>query len=201
MKYFPLFLAAMLLAGCGKSYTPAEQAYIATVEQSRKEKDEWMKSDSSSPFRRDSTVRFAPLHYFPVDPDFVFHSKLFEYETKDTVIILGTKGEERTVEKFGYVVWNFRGVERMINVYRGISRKGIEYYSIWFTDETTNNETYGVGRYLDFTMNADKNFLYTVDFNLAYNPYCAYSAVFSCAVPTKDDHIDVAIAAGEKKFH
>lgn len=47
----------------------------------------------------------------------------------------------------------------------------------------------------------DPNHVYTIDFNLAYNPYCAYSPNFSCAIPTKEDFITIAINAGEKKFH
>lgn len=197
-----LFLCLIfLLSSCTKSFTPEQKAYIATVEKSRQEKDEWMKNNASSPFNKDSTAHFSPLKYFPVNPDFVFTSVLFENEQKDTVIIFGTKGEERKVVKYGYVVWNRGNEKRTINVYKGVSRTGVEYYSIWFTDKTTNKETYGVGRYIDFTMNDDSDFRYTIDFNLAYNPYCAYSAQFSCAIPTKEDYIDVAIEAGEKKFH
>ncbi|MGE5401501.1 MAG: DUF1684 domain-containing protein, partial [Ignavibacteriales bacterium] len=66
---------------------------------------------------------------------------------------------------------------------------------------TTNDETYGVGRYLDFEKNENPDYVYTIDFNLAYNPYCAYSPNYSCAIPTKDDYVDLAIRAGEKKFH
>lgn len=201
MRYGILFLFCGLLISCGRTYTPEQQAYIASVEQSRLEKDEWMKSNPASPFTKDSSIHFSPLKYFPVNPDFVFHSKLYEYEHKDTVTIFGTKGEERKVVKYGYVVWKRDDGERNINVYKGVSRTGHEYSSIWFTDKTTGTTTYGVGRYLDVEIQADKEFVYTIDFNKAYNPYCAYSAMFSCAIPTKEDYIDVAIEAGEKIFH
>jgi uncharacterized protein (DUF1684 family) len=197
---FALFLSLLLLS-CGRTYTPEEKAYIASIMKSRQEKDDWMKNDPSSPFKRDSLSHFAPLKYFDVDPDFKFTSTLREYPQKDTVIILGTKGEERKTVKYGYVLWNFRGKEIPINVYKGVSRTGQEYYSIWFTDKTTGKTTYHVGRYLDFELNPDKNFLYTIDFNEAYSPYCSYSSSYSCAVPSKDDHIDVEITAGEKSFH
>jgi uncharacterized protein (DUF1684 family) len=86
-------------------------------------------------------------------------------------------------------------------VYKSFSSKGETYYSIWFTDKTTNDETYGVGRYLDFELNDDENFIYTIDFNLAYNPYCAYNPDYTCAIPTKEDYVDLKIEAGEKKYH
>ncbi|MCL4278406.1 MAG: DUF1684 domain-containing protein, partial [Ignavibacteriaceae bacterium] len=81
------------------------------------------------------------------------------------------------------------------------SRTGEPYYSIWFTDKTTGKETYGVGRYLDFELNENPDFIYTIDFNKAYNPYCAYSAMFTCPIPRKEDYIDMSIEAGEKNFH
>ncbi|RPI65036.1 MAG: DUF1684 domain-containing protein, partial [Ignavibacteriales bacterium] len=130
-----------------------------------------------------------------------FKSKLNEYEHKDSITIFGTKGEERKVIRYGYVTLNYNNKEYKVNVYKGESNTGETYYSIWFTDKTTGEETYGVGRYIDFELNPDKDFIYTIDFNLAYNPYCAYSPDYSCAIPTKEDHIDLYIEVGEKIFH
>jgi uncharacterized protein (DUF1684 family) len=201
VKYIPIISVIFFFLSCGKSYTPEQQEYISSIEKSRAEKDEWMKSDSLSPFTRDTTTQFSPLKYYPVNPDFVFYSKLYNYSQQDTVSIFGTKGEERRVVRYGYVLWNREGIDIAITVYKGTSKKGIEYFSIWFTDKTTGKETYGVGRYLDFTYVSDPEHLYTIDFNLAYSPYCAYSPMYSCAIPSKEDYIDVAIEAGEKTFH
>lgn len=201
MKTIVAIIASSVLYSCGKTYTPEQEAYISTVEQARIEKDFWMENDPSSPFNKDTTVTFAPLNYYPVDPDFVFKSRLFAFEQKDTIIIFGTKGEERKVVKYGYVLWERSGGEQRITVYKGVSRTGKEYYSIWFTDRTTGKETYHVGRYIDFELHPDPEYVYTVDFNGAYNPYCAYSPQFSCAIPSKEDHIDAAIEAGERNFH
>jgi uncharacterized protein (DUF1684 family) len=184
-----------------KRYTPAEREYINKIEKQRLEKDMEMKNDPDSPFNQDQKAHYAPLKYFDVNPDFVFKSKLFEYNPKDTIKIFGTKGEERKVVKYGYVIITYKGKKYNINVYKGKTKSGQEYYSIWFTDKTTNNESYGVGRYLDFEKMKDSNYVYTIDFNLAYNPYCSYSAKYSCAVPTKEDYLDIAVEAGEKKFH
>lgn len=201
MKFLSIIIVSCLFLSCGKMYSPEEKIYIASVQKSRQTKDDFMKNDPSSPFKRDSLSHFSPLKYFDVDPDFKFTSVLHEFDQKDTVIILGTKGEERKTVKFGYLLWKFRGKEYRINVYKGFTRSGQEYYSIWFTDRTTGKTTYHVGRYIDFELNPDKNHLYTIDFNDAYSPYCSYSSSYSCAVPSKEDFIDVAIEAGEKSFH
>ena len=54
---------------------------------------------------------------------------------------------------------------------------------------------------MNFTKVDDPENIYTIDFNLTYNPYCAYTKDYTCPIPSKDDHIDIAITAGEKKFH
>ena len=194
-------ILTLFLLSCGKDYSPEQKVYIAKVEKERVDKNEWMKNDPSSPFNQKSKVEFHDLKYFDVDPAFVFESKLYEYNPKDTIIIYGTKGEPRKTVRFGYVLINFENQQHKINVYQGSTSSGEIYYSIWFTDKTTNNESYGVGRYIDFEKVDDPNHVYKIDFNEAYNPYCAYSPDFSCAVPTKEDHIPLEIKAGEKKFH
>jgi uncharacterized protein len=194
-------VSGLLLSSCGIEYTPEQQKYVTSIEKMRKEKDDYMKNNPGSPFNADSNAVYHPLNYYPVDPNFVFKSKLYRYEKKDTVDVYGTKGEVRKTIKFGYIKFNFESKEYKMKVYQGQTKSGVKYYSIWFIDNTTGKETYGVGRYLDFELNADDNFIYTIDFNLAYNPYCSYSAKYSCAVPTKDDYINLAVTAGEKNFN
>ncbi|MBE2281516.1 MAG: DUF1684 domain-containing protein [Ignavibacteriaceae bacterium] len=199
-KYlFTIIYLLLLLAGCNKPLElPAN--YTVTIEQLRIEKDISMRDSETSPFNVDTTIEFSKLKYFPVNQKFVFESKLYEYDNKEEITIFGTKGEARKVLKFGYVVFNYDGKEHKINVYLGKSKDGTEYHSIWFTDLTTGKETYKVGRYLDFEYSSDKSKKYLIDFNLAYNPYCAYSPIYSCAIPSKEDFIDIAITAGEKIF-
>jgi len=203
-KYLQLLLlisATFFLTSCGKDYTQAELEYIKTIQDSRTEKDSIFQNDSSSPFNFKGKAEFHPLNYFNIDPEFVLKSKLYDYNTKDTIAIFGTKGEERSSVRYGYLKLNYKETEFDLNVYETIYQDTLEYYSIWFTDETTNDETYGVGRYINFEHDENLDHIYKIDFNTAYNPYCAYTSTYSCAIPTKEDHIAVAIKAGEKKFH
>ncbi|MDH7604036.1 MAG: DUF1684 domain-containing protein [Melioribacter sp.] len=201
MKYSLIAILFFLLFSCGQKYTEEEINYIKSIEEQRKIKNEYMKNDPASPFNYKGKVEFHELKYFDVDPKFVFKSKLYEYNPKDTITIYGTKGEARKAVRFGYVLINYENKEYKVNVYEGTTKSGEKYYSIWFTDKTTNKETYGVGRYLDFEKHNNPDYIYIIDFNLAYNPYCAYSPNYSCAIPTKEDFIPIEIKAGEKKFH
>jgi Uncharacterized conserved protein len=69
-----------------------------------------------------------------------------------------------------------------------------------FADETSADETYGAGRYLDLKKTPGASTM-VLDFNKAYNPYCAYSDNFSCPFPPKENILKVAIKAGEKSYH
>ncbi len=199
-NFIIIFASILFLFSCGKDYSIEDKAYINSVEQHRKEKNSTMKNSQSSPFNSRTKVKFHELNYFDVDPAFVFKSRLFEFPEKDTITIFGTKGEPRETVKFGFLTFNFQNKNYKMNVYESGSGNQ-KYYSLWFTDKTTNEETYGVGRYIDFELNRNPDFEYTIDFNLAFNPYCAYSPDYSCAIPSKEDYIDLAITAGEQKFH
>ena len=200
--YLLFFIIALgACSSCVKNYSREQREYISLIKKLREEKNISFEKEDDSPFNHKSKVHFEPLKYYEVDPGFVFKSRLVEYPEKDTLKVYGTKGEERKAVRYGYVKFNYEKKEYKLNVYQGFTKDKQEYYSIWFTDQTTGNETYGVGRYLDFELKAQPDYIYTIDFNLSYNPYCAYSPEYSCAVPLKEDHIDLAVKAGEKKFH
>jgi len=75
------------------------------------------------------------------------------------------------------------------------------YLFLPFTDATTGVETYESGRYIDLQTGDIKNNQVVIDFNKAYNPYCAYvSGVYNCPIPPRENHLPVAILAGEKRF-
>lgn len=204
---FLISLLSVLLISCSKKQI--DPNYLKEIENFRAEKDSIFKFDPNSPFNRDKSVKFTGLKYFDVNPDFVFKSKLYRYAIPETVIVLGTKGEERTQIKYGYFQFTYKGKTHKINVYKYPEtsiKEGKEYLrnylAVWFRDLTTGDETYEVGRYLDVDEESpDPEHLYTLDFNKAYNPYCAYTPIYSCAIPREEDFINIRITAGEKKYH
>lgn len=174
--------------------------YTVDLLTERAEKDFTLRNEANSPFNRDPEAVFSNLKYFDPDTNFIFRSKLFKLDTEDTVTIMGTRGEQRKAFRVGYVVLNHKDAQHKLNVYKSLGSQGQPYYSIWFTDETSGNESYHIGRYLDFKMETDEDFIYTIDMNRAYNPYCAYSELFTCPIPTEDDHLNFSVLAGEKNF-
>ncbi len=174
--------------------------------------EDFMKGPDS-PFGRDTTVEFHGIKWFPINPVFRGKSVLHRYDDPETVSVYGTKGEERKNLRYGY--FEFAVPDSLgaaytirINAYKFTphDKKRFELYrnnlSLWFTDRTTGKETYGVGRYIELgEENVDPDFVYTIDLNKAFNPYCAYSDMFSCAIPRKEDRIDIALRVGEMKYH
>jgi uncharacterized protein len=178
----------------------ADEDYINQILKERKDKDDFMREDPLSPFNRNEKIEFSPLRYFDPDPRFVFKSKLYKYETSDSVFIWGTRGEYRLAIIEGYLKFNYEGKEFRVNVYKSFSRNAEPFYSIWFTDRTTGYETYGIGRFLDFHLELDPDHIYTLDFNKAYNPYTAYNSIYTSPIPREEDYLDLEIKAGEKNF-
>ena len=185
----------------GSNEKTLDSSYVTELLNERAKKDSELQFSAYSPFVKDKEAKYSPLKYYDPNPDFIFHSKLYEYDKKDTVDIFGTRGEVRPTVVEGYLILNYKGDEYRINLYKNTEQNGQVYYSIWFTDKTTGKETYGVGRYLDFEKVDDPNHIYTIDFNKAYNPYCAYSVQYTCPIPREEDYIDLEITAGEKRFH
>ena len=180
-------------------------AVIRSILAHRAEMEEFFRSSPYSPFAGDPAVRFEGIKWFPPNLEYYLRSTLMRYPRAETVSVFGTKGEERREMKYGYFEFFLRGKTFRLNTYRSIgggSSSEDKLLSVWFTDATTNRETYGVGRYLEVgEEHAGTDSIYTIDFNNAYNPYCAYSARYSCAIPRREDHLDISILAGELKYH
>jgi uncharacterized protein (DUF1684 family) len=210
-------MTGMVVAGCsrpGGSLSPADSLRI--VEENlahRMSVDSSHRFDSASPFHADTTIEFHGIKWFPINVHYRVASTLHRYAFPETVTVMGTKGEERRQLRYGYFTFTVpdtlgRSVVLKINVYKftPYDAKRYELYknvlSVWFTDETTGKETYHVGRYVEVgDEHPDADHIYTLDFNKAYNPYCAYSDRYSCAIPRKEDHIDIPMRVGELKYH
>jgi hypothetical protein len=169
--------------------------------------DAFFRNNPESPFANDTSAHYHGINWYPPNLDFYFQSKLYRYANPETVSVFGTKGEERHECKYGYFVIEYAGKEYRLNTYKFTPSdesyaSNPNYLGVWFTDATTGKETYPVGRYVEVeNEQLDPGHMYEIDFNKAYNPYCAYSSIYSCAIPRKEDHFDFPILAGEKRYH
>jgi uncharacterized protein (DUF1684 family) len=204
MKVFAALLLATLV-GCARreARTVSAEDSLRIVRETlsfRAEAEAYLRNDPESPFRRDSSARYVGLRWFPPDVRYALECPLQRYPHPEDVVVFGTQGEARSVVKYGYFLIPYDGKDYRLNVYK--SPDEIRRLSVWFTDETTGKETYEVGRYVNIGDEfPDAGHRYMINFNNAYNPYCAYSATYSCAVPRKEDHLGFPVRAGEMKYH
>ncbi len=162
----------------------------------RKAKDDFFRNDSQSPLDHAQRNTFKGLNYYLENPDLRFDLPLEQVEKPDQIIMATSTGDEQEYLHVGQVRFTVQGQEAGLQVY--VSASGGDYF-IPFVDATAPAETYGAGRYLA-PVDLGGGLL-RVDFNLAYNPYCAYNDYWSCPVPPRVNRIAVRIEAGEKKYH
>ena len=113
-------------------------------------------------------------------------------------------GIERPYLTYGSVNCMVNGHSVTLHIYRSVRSMSMPQYKdhlfLPFMDPTNGNTTYGGGRYLNLTLSDITNDKLTIDFNKAYNPWCAYSDGYNCPIPPIENHLNVAIEAGEKIY-
>ncbi len=163
----------------------------------RNSKDEFFAKDEDSPLTPQQRKQFRSLEYYPENDGFRFAVVLEEFpdQEKEPTEIITSTGDSNTQIRWGKFSFVVDGQEVSLTVFRSVD--GEEFF-LPFADSTSGSETYGAGRYLEVVPLHDGNYL--IDFNYAYNPYCAYNPNWSCPIPPPGNRLKVAIRAGEKLF-
>lgn len=166
---------------------------MESLERLRQVKDEFFGASPHSPLAAEQRQGFAGLRYFPPNPDLDLKLDVERFPTVERVEMQTTTGEVQTYERHGRVRFVVDRQPVELTVYRN------EYgYFLPFADALAGEETYGAGRYLEPEALPDGRL--AVDFNLAYNPYCAYNERWSCPITPRENRIAVPIRAGEKIY-
>lgn len=172
--------------------------YVERIEGEREEKDRFFADHPQSPIPADSRESFDGLSYFDPDPTYRFEVPLSEHAEKEEVTVETTTEGERTYLRWGEFRLEIDGETVTLQAYR---RPGDEGESYWvpFRDETSGEETYGAGRYIDLDESdrtADGDWV--VDLNRAYSPFCAYNEQYECPLIPMENWLDVRVEAGER---
>lgn len=159
----------------------------------RHEKDEYFRHSSEAPLTPDQQRLFNGLRYFPENPDLRLVVEVERLATPETIPMQTSTGDVRDYERFGRFRFEVDGQAAELTIFQ--NELG---YFLPFVDSLAGGETYGAGRYLEPVELADGRF--EVDFNLAYNPYCAYNENWSCPLTPAENRLRVPIRAGEMVF-
>lgn len=170
--------------------------YRAEVTADRRKKDEFMRNSADSPIP-DKAV-FGGLRYFDADPAFRVVSRLdpFPAGQAQKLVIKLTDGSEEVYDQYGHATFSLSGQSCRLLVL-----KHKDDLVLLFRDATSGQETYGGGRYVDVDPNTVHDNEVVIDFNAAYNPYCAYNPSYACPLPPSENKLPVAVRAGERYEH
>jgi len=172
------------------------------IETFRKQKDATYKIPEKTMLTPKLLKGFKGLKYFPVDYSYKVKAQLTKLETHPNIVIKTSTGKSYIYVIYGTLSFNIKGKPYKLNVYQDARLVGspITRNALFlpFTDATSGKETYAGGRYL--VLDIPNGDTLTLDFNLAYNPYCVYNPNHSCPIPPKENNLAVKILTGEKMY-
>ena len=166
----------------------------------RKERDAFFKNHQRSPLLPKNKNNFKGLKYYPFNSQYFFSGQIERLvlhinNPKYYATFLTNKGTNKRYIRYGKFHFQLNSKEYTIEIYKSILS---DMLFIPFKDKTNGKETYEGGRYIDAEILP--GYRVVLDFNMAYNPSCAYNEKFVCALPPRENMLDIEIQAGEKNF-
>jgi uncharacterized protein (DUF1684 family) len=163
------------------------------------------KDATKSPLKKKDLRTFKGLDFFPVDATFIVIAKLTKTANAPTFEMATTTDRKPLYKEYGVLNFQLKGKNCALTIYQSQDDLRDEEYKDYlflpFTDDTSGNESYGGGRYMD-AMTTDEKADGTIElnFNNTYNPYCAYNDKYSCPLTPRKNHLNIEIKAGIKVF-
>jgi uncharacterized protein (DUF1684 family) len=170
-----------------------KETNMQSIKTFRAEKDQFFGRHHQSPLTPAQKQHFKGLNYFPENTELRLEVEIQPTPTSGNINIQTTGGQPQSYQRFGKFKFLVDGQSAELTIY-----KNGQGYFLPFVDALSGQETYPAGRYLEPEKLPNGKFL--VDFNLAYNPYCAYNEQWSCPITPAENRLKVAVRAGEKIF-
>ncbi|MDP3352459.1 MAG: DUF1684 domain-containing protein [Flavobacteriaceae bacterium] len=195
-----LFLIVFL--NCKQSTEQYSNLHIIEVHKFQDKLNKEYANPSSSPLKEEDLTSFEALDFFTADENFKVEA-ILELTPNDPVFEMATTTDRKPLYKrFGIASFSLNGKEYKLNVYQNqqliLDFEYRNYLFLPFTDVTNGHESYKGGRYIDLEIPSNNRL--TIDFNKAYNPYCAYNSKYSCPVVPSENQLNIEIRAGVKAY-
>jgi len=204
MKYILYLIVPLFLISCEEKGPTKEQlAQLEVAKEKQQELNEQYADKEKSPLTAEDFEKFESLEFFPIDLKYIVKASFIQNDFP-VPFEMATSTDRRPVyQKYGSLYFKVDNVKCELPVYQNLSLMEKEEYKNYifvpFTDLTNAKGSYGGGRYLDLELPLNEEIF--LDFNRAYNPYCAYNHKYSCVIPPKENDLKVSIKAGVKAFH
>ena len=163
------------------------------------------KDATKSPLKKKDLKNFNGLDFFPVDSSFIVKANMVKITNAKTFEMATTTDRKPLYKEYGLLTFSLKGKEHQLTIYQSMDdlkeEKYKDYLFLPFTDNTSADESYGGGRYMDvMTTDVNEDGTILLNFNNTYNPYCAYNPKFSCPLTPRKNHLDLKVTAGIKVF-
>ncbi|TGE20471.1 DUF1684 domain-containing protein [Hymenobacter aquaticus] len=207
-KYGLTLMVMVVLTAAGFAQSPVRltpAAHAEAVLAFQQELNAEYRDPARTPLPAEARGAFQGLPFFAADYRYYVEATFVRDSTSAPFKMKTTGLREPEYRKYGELHFTLNGKKLQLNVYQGLDlmrKPGYEdYLFVPFTDPTNGHDTYGGGRYLDFRI--PKTRTVWLDFNRAYNPYCAYntSGKYSCPVPPPENRLSVPVRAGVRADH
>lgn len=180
------------------SFGQSDTVYIEEIEDYQRELNRSFANPEESPLEQEDFKKFTGLPFFPINRDFRIEAKFVRTPNQLPFRMPTTTSRLPVYEKYGEAHFELEGKNVVLDVYQSHELRETNEYEDYlflpFSDLTNGKETYGGGRYLGLSIPEGDSIV--IDFNKAYNPYCAYNAGYSCPKVPEQNFIDAEIKAG-----
>jgi len=177
------------------------QSYSEQISKHREEYKQDFIKDNNSPLKKKDLQN---LHFYEADSTYKVIAEVELLKNEKVFKMPTFNGTSSDYYRYAHVNFNLNGIKIQMTLYRSVSLSTNPVYKdhlfLPFTDETNKKETYGGGRYIDLDAKEIVDGRIEIDFNKAYNPYCAYSDGYRCPVPPEENDLSLAIKVGEKLY-
>lgn len=191
IKSITLILFIILLQSCTNS------TIVATKKFQKELSNEW-NDPIKTPLKEDEKANFKGITFFPIHKKYIVNAKFESIDDPKTLPFPTSAKKIKHYKEYGKIFFTIDNQPLELTIYQ--SDPPIEGYEdnlfLPFMDETNGISSYGGGRYLDFKLSDIKNNQLLVNFNEAYNPYCAYSKHYNCPIPPANNRLPIEILAG-----
>ena len=179
----------------------AQENYEASVLEFQHELNEEYKNPNESPLSAQEREAFEGHQFFPINEKYHVVAKFERLPPQTFFQMKTTANSIKDYDIYGIATFTLDGTEYKLNIYQShqlrTQEKYKDYLFLPFTDQTNGDETYGGGRYMGLTIPSGDTI--ELDFNKAYNPYCAYATGYACPIPPKENDLNIPIKAGVMK--
>lgn len=200
----PAFLIALLILSTQAVFAQLSGKEIVESNLKFREQINHEYADSTeSPLTKEDLAKFTELPFFQIDTNLCVEASFKRPKRKKSFKMKTTTDRKPMYDVYAVATFTIDGKEYSLNIYQSHRLREMEEFKdhlfLPFKDLSNGEESYGGGRFIDLSIPEGETIV--IDFNQAYNPYCAYNTRYSCPIPPKENFLNMKVLAGVKNPH